>query len=58
VVKTNVRHNSNYWILGFCSLYGIIKTLENTAFQKQPVSRMLNSLVFRILDEGQCPKSQ
>jgi hypothetical protein len=46
---TNVQ---NYWVFGLCPKSSILKT------RKHSISETLCSLVFRIPDDGQSPKTQ
>jgi hypothetical protein len=46
---TNIQ---NYWVFGLCPSSSILKTREHN------ISETLRSLVFRIPDDGQSPKTQ
>jgi hypothetical protein len=52
-----VYNTWNYKVFGLCSSSGILKTREHNILETDPVSKTLYSLVFRILDDGQSPKT-
>jgi hypothetical protein len=51
-----VYNTQNYWVYGVCPSFNILKTRER--FRKDPGSKMCCSLVFRIPDDRQNPKTQ
>jgi hypothetical protein len=53
-----VYNSQNYWVFGLHPSSGILKTVEHNILETDPVSKTLCSLVFRIPDDGQCPKTQ
>jgi hypothetical protein len=60
VVTSRLPPYYNYWVSGLHAPCNILKTREQnlSGTRTGPVSETLFSLVFRILNDGQSPKTQ